>query len=206
MVSYHAPTEPSALRVATWRALKQLGAVKLGDGLYFLPHTPDCVEAVEALQQRIQGGGGDALVVTASGLGPVDEAFLSESFMEARADEFAQVQRWAQRLVEHIGREESTDDYRFAEVDTLEEEMEKLRRQFQRVAERDYLGSPARQAAAAVLSEAAQRLSAYVDEAFRKENGLSQRATESPTQEAGPSSNRSGLPDAVGGAPGADRT
>jgi hypothetical protein len=176
LVSYHAPTEPSALRVATWRALKQRGAVKLGDGLYFLPHTPACSDAVEALQQRIQGGGGDALVVTASGLSAVDEAFLSESFMAARSDEFAQVQRWAQRLIEHIGREESTDDYRFAEVDTLEEEMEKLRRQFQRVAERDYLGSPARQAAAIVLSEAAQRLSAYVDEAFRKENGLSERS------------------------------
>jgi ChrB-like protein len=185
LVSYHAPTEPSALRVATWRALKQLGAVKLGDGLYFLPHTPECSNAVEALQQRIQGGGGDALVVTASGLGSVDEAFLSESFMAARTDEFAQVERWAQRLVEHIGREESTDDYRFAEVDTLEEEMEKLRRQFQRVTERDYLGSPARQTAATVLSEAARRLSAYVDEAFRKENGLSERSAGSPPLDAG---------------------
>ena len=176
LVSYHAPSEPSALRVATWRALKQLGAVKLGDGLYFLPHTPECSDAVTALQQRIQGGGGDALVVAASGLTPVDEASLSESFMAARADEFEQVHRWAQRLVEHIAREESSDDYRFAEVDTLEEEMEKLRRQFQRVVERDYLGSPARQPAASVLSEAAQRLSAYVDEAFRKENGLSERS------------------------------
>lgn len=185
LVSYHAPTEPSALRVATWRALKQLGAVKLGDGLYFLPHTPECAGAVEALQQRIQGGGGDALVVSASGLSSPDEVYLSESFMAARADEFAQVERWAQRLVEHIGREESTDDYRFAEVDTLEEEMEKLRRQFQRVAERDYLGSPARQAAAAVLSEAAQRLSAYVDEAFRKENGLSERSADAPARNEG---------------------
>jgi hypothetical protein len=183
LVSYHAPTEPSALRVATWRALKTLGAVKLGDGLYFLPHTPECSDAVEALQQRIQSGGGDALVVTASGLNSVDEAFLSESFSAARSDEFAQVERWAQRLIQHIGREESTDDYRFAEVDTLEEEMEKLRRQFQRVAERDYLGSPARQDAASALSEAAQRLSAYVDEAFRKENGLSERLPASPARD-----------------------
>ncbi len=179
LISYHAPTEPSALRVASWRALKQLGAVKLGDGLYYLPNTPQCSNSVDALQERIKSGGGDALAVVASGLGSADEAFLSESFMAARADEFAQVERWARRLIEHIGREEATDDYRFAEVDTLEEEMEKLRRQFQRVTERDYLGSSARQDAAGALSEAAQRLSAYVDEAFRKENGLPERSPDS---------------------------
>lgn len=184
LISYHVPTEPSALRVATWRAVKQLGAVKLGDGLYCLPNTPICVESVAALQERIQGGGGDALALAASGLGAADESFLTDAFMAARADEFAQVERWARRLIEHIGREEATDDYRFAEVDTLEEEMEKLRRQFQRVAERDYLGSPARVDAATALSEAAQRLSAYVDDAFRNENGLPTVGKPSPIAQA----------------------
>lgn len=173
LISYHVPTEPSAVRVATWRSVKQLGAVKLGDGLYCLPNTPTCSESVAALQERIRSGGGDALALVATGLSSADESSLAAAFLAARADEFAQVERWARRLVEHIGREEATDDYRFAEVDTLEEEMEKLRRQFQRVAERDYLGSPARQDAATALSDAARRLSSYVDEAFRKENGLS---------------------------------
>jgi hypothetical protein len=172
LISYHIPTEPSALRVATWRAVKQLGAIKLGDGLYCLPNTPTCSESVNALQDRVKAGGGDALALVASGFSTADESFLADAFMAARADEFAQVERWARRLIQHIGREEATDDYRFAEVDTLEEEMEKLRRQFQRVVERDYLSSPLRVDAASALSEAAQRLSAYVDEAFRKENGL----------------------------------
>jgi hypothetical protein len=172
LISYHVPTEPSALRVATWRAVKQLGAVKLGDGLYCLPNTPACSESVAALQERIKSGGGDALALVASGFSAADESFLADAFTAERTDEFAQVERWARRLIDHIGREEATDDYRFAEVDTLEEEMEKLRRQFQRVAERDYLGTPTRQDAAAALSEAARRLSAYIDEAFRKENGL----------------------------------
>jgi hypothetical protein len=180
LISYHIPTEPSALRVATWRAVKQLGAVKLGDGLYCLPNTSTCSELVGGLQERIQAGGGDALALEASGLSAADESFLSDAFMAARADEFAQVQRWARRLVDHIGREEATEDYRFAEVDTLEEEMEKLRRQFQRVVERDYLGSPARIPAAEALSEAAQRLSAYIDEAFRSENGLPVAGDASP--------------------------
>lgn len=186
LISYHIPTEPSALRVATWRAVKQLGAVKLGDGLYCLPNTPTCLESVNALQERIKAGGGDALALVASGSSAADESSLADAFMAARADEFAQVERWARRLIEHIGREEATDDYRFAEVDTLEEEMEKLRRQFQRVVERDYLGSPARVDAASALSQAAQRLSAYVDEAFRNENGLPSAGDSSPAGGAEP--------------------
>ena len=186
LISYHIPTEPSALRVATWRAVKQLGAVKLGDGLYCLPNTPTCLDSVNALQERIKAGGGDALALVASGSSAADESSLADAFMAARADEFAQVERWARRLIEHIGREEATDDYRFAEVDTLEEEMEKLRRQFQRVVERDYLGSPARVDAASALSEAAQRLSAYVDEAFRNENGLPSAGDSSPAGGAEP--------------------
>ena len=34
LLSYSVPAQPSALRVATWRALKQAGAVLLGPGLY----------------------------------------------------------------------------------------------------------------------------------------------------------------------------
>lgn len=175
VISYKAPTEPSALRVASWRALKQLGAVKLGDGVYLLPCIPACTRALDELGARIRDGGGSALALTADGLTAADEAVLRQAFEASRADEFSQVQRTAVRLVEHIGREEATDDYRFAEVDTLEEELEKVRRHFQRALDRDYLGSPAREAAAAAVSEAAQSLARYIDEAFRRENGLPAR-------------------------------
>jgi hypothetical protein len=175
MVSYHVPNEPSAVRVATWRALKQVGAVKLGDGLYFLPNTEECTAALEELRGRIEGGGGSALTIVARGLSDADEANLNELFAAARSDEFRQVFRSSARLVEHIAREEATDDYRLAEVDALEEELEKVRRQFQRASDRDYLGAPGRDEAANAVSEAAQRMRRYLDEAFRKENGLPAR-------------------------------
>ena len=179
IISYRIQAEPSALRVATWRALKQLGAVKLGDAAYFLPNTPDCAQALAELRERIRNAGGSALTITADGLSPADEAFLATAFDEARHDEFEQVGKSAHRLVEHIGREEAGDDYRYAEVDALEEELEKVRRQFQRAIDRDHLGSRSREAAAAAVSEAARRLRSYLDEAFRRENGLPERRLES---------------------------
>jgi hypothetical protein len=175
VLSYRVPTEPSALRVASWRALKQLGAVKLGDGVYLAPNTPTCTAAIEELGARIRSGGGIAVAMAATGLNVGDEALLGQAFEEARADEFGQVGRSAIKLSEHIAREEATDDYRFAEVDTLEEELEKVRRQFQRALDRDHLSSPAREAAASAVSDAARALSRFVDEAFRRENGLPER-------------------------------
>ncbi|MGH2633831.1 MAG: Chromate resistance protein ChrB [Tepidiformaceae bacterium] len=175
IISYRVPTEPSALRVASWRALKQAGAVKLGDGVYFLPNTPMCAKVLDDLASRIRAGGGSALSMAADGLGGDDDAFLIEAFDDARIDEFGQVARSCLKLIDHIAREEATDDYRYAEVDTLEEELEKVRRHFQRAVDRDHLGSASREAAAAAVSDAAQRLRTYVDEAFRHENGLPER-------------------------------
>ncbi len=175
IISYRIQTEPSALRVATWRALKQLGAVKLGDGAYFLPNTDECAQALRELRERIRTSGGSALTMTADGLSPADEAFLAAEFDHARHDEFEQVGKSSLRLIEHIGREEAGDDYRYAEVDALEEELEKVHRQFQRAIDRDHLESPSREVAAAKVSEAAQRLRTYLDEAFRRENGLPDR-------------------------------
>jgi hypothetical protein len=175
IISYRVPTEPSALRVASWRALKGAGAVKLGDGVYFLPSRPACERTLEELAARIRSGGGSVLVMAADGLGSADAAFLRDAFEDARTDEFGQVARSCLKLIDHIAREEATDDYRYAEVDTLEEELEKVRRHFQRAVDRDHLGSASREPAAAAVSDAAQRLRTYVDEAFRHENGLPDR-------------------------------
>lgn len=172
---YSAPTEPSAVRVAAWRALKELGAVKLADGSYALPHTDALRSALADVRERIQQGGGSAIIVAASGCDHADENSLREAFQAARDDEFRQVVRNALRLVEHIGRVQAEDDYRFAEVDALEEELEKVRRQFQRATRRDLLGTASRRDAAQALSEADDRLRRYLNEAFRRENGLPPR-------------------------------
>lgn len=171
MISYHVPTEPSALRVSAWRALKQLGAVKLGDGLYFLPNRPACSSALADLRERLREGGGTAVTMLAQGLAPGDVELLEQTFRQARADEFRQVEKSARKLVAHIGREEAEDDYRFAELDALEEELEKVRRQFDRAASRDYFGSPEREKAAHAVGEAVATMGRYVEQAYRQDSG-----------------------------------
>lgn len=170
LISYSVPTQPSAVRVASWRALKGLGALNLGDGLYALPNGHQHVEALQKVATRIEEGGGTALVFTADALTPTGEANLRDRFCAERTDEYLQSAKSARRLVEHIGREEATDDYRFAEVDSLEEELEKVRRQFDRAVARDHLGAPAKEEAQAALLEAETALRVYLNMAYRKDS------------------------------------
>jgi hypothetical protein len=91
LISYHVPAQPSALRVATWRALKQLGAVQLGAGLYALPNSPEFVDGLKQLGERIAEGGGSAVKFAAATLTKADERAVQNLFTGARTDEFRQV-------------------------------------------------------------------------------------------------------------------
>jgi len=62
MLMFRIPTEPSALRVATWRKLKRLGAVLLHDGVWVLPATATTREQFQWLVAEIHEGGGEATV------------------------------------------------------------------------------------------------------------------------------------------------
>ena len=79
--------------------------------------------------------------------------------------EYAQVIKSARHFVEHVARETETEDFRFAEVESLEEELEKVRRQLKRVVERDYFDSQLREDAAAAVLEAEQHFLTYVGRA-----------------------------------------
>ena len=56
------PTQPSAVRLRVWRALKQLGCAALRDGAYLLPETQ--AAAFEALAAEVQSHGGSASVLS----------------------------------------------------------------------------------------------------------------------------------------------
>lgn len=170
LISYRVPTNPSALRVATWRTLKQLGAVSLSDGLYALPATDQYRTALLHLAFKISEGGGASISFRAAALTEEDEYALHEKFEAARNDEYRQVAKSAGKLVDHINREEESGDYRLAEVDSLEEELNKVRRQLERAVARDAVGLAIREDAESALSKAELRLQEYVDHAYRQEN------------------------------------
>ncbi len=83
------PTQPNAVRVRVWRALRSLGCAALRDGAYLLPSANGAL--FEPIVAEVRDGGGTAMVLT---LLPADEAQRdellalfdrSESYMQWRA-------------------------------------------------------------------------------------------------------------------------
>lgn len=62
------PSQPSNLRVTTWRRLQQIGAIPLKQAVYALPDTPDAREDLEWLKTEVKAAGGDATVFAADNL------------------------------------------------------------------------------------------------------------------------------------------
>src|SRR5690349_6432629 len=62
MLMFRIPTEPSALRVSTWRKLKRLGAIVLHDAVWVLPATETTREQLQWLVSEIAESGGEATV------------------------------------------------------------------------------------------------------------------------------------------------
>ncbi|MCA1804844.1 MAG: chromate resistance protein [Xanthomonadaceae bacterium] len=61
------PTENATVRMRAWRMLKAAGAAVLRDGVYLLPARDDCRATLETVRAEVQGAGGMASLLEASG-------------------------------------------------------------------------------------------------------------------------------------------
>ena len=77
------PTQPNAVRLRIWRALKNLGCVALRDGAYVLPASE--AAALEALAVEVRDNGGNASVMGLSPKGAAQEQEILAQFDRAEA-------------------------------------------------------------------------------------------------------------------------
>ena len=78
------PSQPSNLRVTTWRRLQQIGALPLKQAVYALPDTPDAREDFEWLRTEVKAAGGDATVFAADNVDAWSDDALVEEFRRAQ--------------------------------------------------------------------------------------------------------------------------
>jgi hypothetical protein len=80
------PSQPSNLRVTTWRRLQQIGAIPLKQAVYALPDTPDAREDFEWLKTEVKAAGGDATVFAADNVDAWSDDALVEEFRRMRQE------------------------------------------------------------------------------------------------------------------------
>jgi hypothetical protein len=168
LLIYTVPRTPSRLRATIWRELKKVGAVYLRDGVCVLPERDDTTVAVEAIASKVHEFAGQATIAT-SRLDVNTVARIIDETAAARADEYDELVREAERFLDHVRREQEHRALTYREVEELEADLEKIRRWFEQVRARDYAPLAAEQERVlAVLAHCDAALAGFLDDVYNE--------------------------------------
>jgi hypothetical protein len=173
LLIYTVPAEPSRKRAAIWRELKKVGAPYLRDGVCILPERPDTLERLGAIAAKVEEFGGDATLVSGARLGEARAAALVDQFRAARTEEYHEIAREADRLLEHVARETEHRQFTYTELEELEADLGKLRRWTDQVVARDYFGDGPPEGVGAVLDRCERALGTFLEAAAAQEHSAS---------------------------------
>jgi DNA-binding transcriptional regulator PaaX len=123
---YRVPSEPTRLRAAVWRRLKNLGAIYLQNSVAALPAGPQAERALRALRKEIaESMDGKATLLSSGAL--VGGADLVAEFNAARNDEYEEIVDRCQDFHLGLAKEVSANHFTYGELEENEEDLAKLR-------------------------------------------------------------------------------
>jgi len=149
-LAYRLPREPSAPRLALWRAVHRLGAVQVGDGLVALPSSARTLEHAQWLAVTIEENQGSASVWLAQPMSARTHTEYAEAQRAAVDAEYRSVLAEAREVL--VGA--SAGGERDAGVGPRRA-VRRLRGLLRRIGSRDYFGAPTGDAARAAVDRLA---------------------------------------------------
>ena len=142
LLAYRLPREPSGPRVMLWRKLRRLGAAQVLDGLVALPADARTREQLEWLADEVVEAGGEAWVWLGRLGSASQERGLAARMAEAVAADY-----------EAVIAEATAGD---VDVEVVRRRVvARLRRELQRIGQRDYFPPPQRDLARAAVDRLA---------------------------------------------------
>ncbi len=140
LLAYRIPREPSTPRIAIWRKLRKLGAVQLLDGLVALPLDPRTREHLEWIAEDVVAAGGEAGIWLAQPSTKAMQRSLASQMAADVDDEYGTLIAAAQAALE----DREGNGVRTAK---------RLRRDLERILERDHFPKRGYARAAAALDK-----------------------------------------------------
>jgi hypothetical protein len=158
--------EPSRHRVAVWRELRRIGVVSLGQGTWVVPDVPAFAEGVARVVELACRGGGEVIVLQATGCAERDRARLEALFTGERQQEWTEFVAECNKFDAEIDKELRTNKLTMAELEEEEQSLERLRRWYRELKSRDVFGAGAATEAEQQLKRCTERLEYYTDQVF----------------------------------------
>jgi hypothetical protein len=166
---YRVPTEPASKRVAVWRDLRRLGALYLQQCACIFPDIPALSDEVNEVAAKIPALGGETFLLSVPRLQPEDEVRIVEGFRAQRTSEYAEIiEECETKFVKEIEFERFRENYTFEEAEEIEQDLEKIRRWFDRVKQRDWFKADRRDEVEAWLAKCQGLLARFEEEVYRR--------------------------------------
>src|SRR5438128_5619786 len=168
---YRVPSEPASKRVAIWRDLKRLGALYLQQCVCLVPRTEAVTAAVDRVHSKIVDDGGEALCLEIPQLRPADETKIIDAFRALRDKEYDElIEECETKFVKEIEFERFRQNYTFEEAEEIEQDLEKIRRWFTRIVERDWFAAPRRAPAETWIDQCQVLLDAFEHDVYARDS------------------------------------
>jgi hypothetical protein len=167
VLAYRVPSEPTRLRAAVWRRVKNLGAIYLQSSVAALPASNASERALRKLRSEIADMSGTAILLSCQVL--AGQADILAQFQAARNDEYEEIVDKCADFIAGIDKEYAERHFSYAELEENEVDLVKLRTWLARVRERDAFGADGRQQAVSCLAECEEKLEAYAVRVYAEE-------------------------------------
>lgn len=161
LLVHQLPSEPSAVRVKTWRRLQSVGAVAVKNSVYALPNSAETREDFEWLRAEIVSLGGEAMVFAAQAADDVSSTEIRDALERARQDDWRDLREKCEQALA-----DNAADGRLGEDATasLERQLRSLRTRAAKIDKIDHFRVSGRRDALGALEQLERRIAPRSDE------------------------------------------
>ncbi len=171
LLVYRVPSDPASKRVTVWRDLKRMGALYLQQCVCIMPDLPALRDELDRVTAKIPGMEGEFTLFDLPRLRDEDETKIIRAFRDLRNKEYAEiVEECETKFVKEIEFEHFRQNYTFEEAEEIGQDLEKIRRWYARIIDRDWFGADRRGDVAVWIERCAELLSAFEQEVYRRTN------------------------------------
>jgi hypothetical protein len=167
LLIYQVPSQPSAARVGVWRELKRLGALYLQQSVCIIPAIDPVRQQLETIAARITESGGAFHLLPISALPPDEDKKIVDAFLAQSTLQYDEIiENCEVNFAKEIEFETYRQNFTYAEAEEIRQDLDKIRRWYDRVVERDWFGSDRRAATTAWIERCEHLLEEFEERVF----------------------------------------
>ena len=163
------PATPSSPRVALWRRLRSAGSTSLINGAWVLPNGKEHVDLLAELSETVRSQGGSAMVFVSAALPSRDNKMILALFRRDRCQEYVEFHQRTETFLAEVANETRLEKFTFAELEELEDDLQKLSTWLERIRARDFFAGEEARKANKTLKSCTAALGGFAQKVYVRE-------------------------------------